>query len=139
MSRILPSRWLQLYQCLAGLCDVTTGVLLVFAPSWTLTLMGVRHIPHPNDFASFIGAFVLSVGISYLYAARLPMNAANAPRWQTVWSLTALSRTSVAGFLAWKILTGHLESAWLTVAFTDGLLAVFQWIGLRAGWLCFKD
>ncbi|MDB6022202.1 MAG: hypothetical protein JWQ04_2059 [Pedosphaera sp.] len=139
MSQIRPSRWLLVYQCLAGLCDVTTGVLLVFAPGWTLTLMGVRHIPQPVDFASFIGAFVLSVGVAYLYAACLPMNAANAPRWQTVWWLTALSRTSVAGFLAWKILTGHLESAWLTVALTDGLVAVFQWIGLRAGWLCFKD
>jgi hypothetical protein len=139
MSRIPASRWLLVYQSLAGMCDVTTGALLLFAPGWTLTRMGVQRLPQPVDFASFIGAFVLSVGVAYLYAARLPMNAVNAPRWQTVWWLTALSRTSVAGFLAWKILTGHLEPAWLTVALTDGFLAGFQWIGLRAGWLCFKD
>ncbi len=139
MSRIRQPHWLLLYQWLAGLCDVTTEALLAFAPSWTLSLIGVRHGPQPVEFTSFIGVFVLSVGVAYLYAARLPMITANAPRWQTVWWLTALSRTLVAVFLLWKISAGRLEMAWLTVALTDGALAIFQWIGLRKGWLCFQN
>jgi hypothetical protein len=139
MSQLRRSGWLPVYQWLAGLGDATTGVLLVFAPSWTLSLMGVRHPPEPVEFVSFIGVFVLSVGVACLFAARLPRNAANAPRWQTVWWLTALSRTLVAGFLVWKIVGSRMETAWLTVALTDGVLAIFQWIGLCAGWLYFKD
>ena len=139
MNQKRRSFWLLSYQWLAGLCDAATGVLLVFAPGWTLSLMGVQHPPQPLDFAAFIGVFVLSVGLAYIYAAQLPMNAANAPRWQAVWCVTALSRTLVASFLGWKIFSGHLEMAWLTVALTDGVLAATQWLGLRQGWLCFKD
>ncbi len=139
MNQTRPTRWLPAYQWLAGLCDVTTGVLLVFAPAWTLKLMGVKGGPQPVDFAAFIGVFVLSVGLAYWYAARLPMNTANAPRWQAVWWLTALSRTLVAGFLFWKIFGGKIEMAWLTVALTDGFLATFQWVGLHKRWLAFKN
>jgi hypothetical protein len=139
MRQINQFRWLRAYQWLAGLCDVSTGVLLVSAPDRTLSLMGVQQVPQPVGFAAFIGVFVLSVGLAYLYGARLPMNAANAARWQTVWWLTALSRSLVAGFLAWKIMAGQMEVAWLTVALTDGALAIYQWIGLRMDFLCFKD
>ena len=138
MTPIRRSLWLLVYQWLAGLCDVTTGGLLVFAPGWTLSLMKVRRASQPLEFTAFIGVFVLSVGVAYLYAARLPMNTANAPRWQTVWWLTAISRTLVAGFLMWKIFAGRMETAWFTVALTDGVLAIFQWVGLRQGWLSFQ-
>jgi len=139
MKPTRPHRWLPAYQWLAGLCDFTTGVMLVATPGWTLRLMGVHAGPQPMEFAAFVGVFVLSVGVAYWYAARLPMNATNAARWQTVWWLTALSRTLVAGFLFWKISAGTMETAWLTVALTDGCLAVFQWVGLGRNWLSFKD
>jgi hypothetical protein len=138
MNNAHPFRWLPLYQWLAGSCDTATGLLLMFAPGWTLALMGVRHAPQPVEFAAYIGAFVLSVGIAYFYAAWLPMDAANAPRWQTVWLLTALSRTLVAGFLTWHMIAGRMEMAWISVALTDGALALFQWVGLSKGWLRFK-
>jgi hypothetical protein len=32
-----------------------------------------------------------------------------------------------------------METAWLTVALTDGALAAVQWIGLRNGWLKFDS
>jgi hypothetical protein len=91
------------------------------------------------EVVSFVGAFVLSVGLAYLCAARWPMNSRFAPRWQTVWLLTALSRSLVAIFLTWQIIAGKMETAWLTVALTDGALATVQWIGLKRGWLNFKD
>lgn len=139
MKLISPARWLPAYQWLAGLCDTATGALLLVAPAWTLKLMGVHEAPQPIQFVSFIGAFVLSVGLAYLYAARLPLVSANAARWQTVWLVTALSRSLVAGFLSSQIVAGKMEVAWLAVAVTDGTLAIWQWTGLRRGWLDFKD
>jgi hypothetical protein len=138
MTKHPSSLWLLTYQYLAGLGDTSTGWLLVFEPQWTLTLMGVHRIPQPIEFASFVGVFVLGVGVTYLYATRLPLIAANAPRWQTVWAVTALIRTSVAVFLLGEILAGRMEPAWLTVAITDGALALIQWIGLGMGWLNFE-
>lgn len=131
--------WILTYQYLAGLSDTTTGWLLVLEPQWTLTLMGVRRIPQPIEFASFVGVFVLGVGVTYLYATRLPLVAANTARWQTIWALTALIRTLVALFLSGEILLGRMERAWVTVAITDGTLALIQWIGLRKGWLNVED
>lgn len=139
MKAISPSRWLPIFQWLAGACDMITGVLLVFAPAWTLKLIGVQQLPQPVEFASFVGVFVLGVGLAYLYAARLPLNLEATPRWQTVWVLTALIRTLVAGFLTWQIFAGQMEKSWLIVAATDGALALFQWLGLKRGWLEFKD
>jgi len=139
MKTFSPSRWLPAYQWLAGSCDTATGALLVFAPAWTLKLMGVQQLPQPVEFASFVGVFVLGVGLAYWYAARLPLNFKSAPRWQTVWALTALIRFLVAGFLTWQISFGRMEKAWITVAATDGALAVFQWTGLKCGWLDFQD
>lgn len=137
MNRKRFKIFLLAYQFLAGACDTATGVLLVFAPKWTLALMGVARHSFPPAATAFVGTFVLSVGLAYLYAARLPMNPANAPRWQTVWILTALTRSLVSGFLFWQIAIKQMEPAWLTVAFTDGALAVVQWIGLEKGWLRF--
>lgn len=133
-----PSCWLPAYQWLAGSGDAATGLLLVAAPGWTLKLMGIQQLPQPIAFAGFIGVFVLGVGLAYFYAARLPLNARHAPRWQTVWWLTALIRSLVAVFIAWQICTGRMEKAWSAVAATDGGLALFQWTGLRRGWLDFK-
>ena len=138
MSRERFKLFLLTYQFLAGFCDTVTGLLLIFAPACTLALMGVAHNSFPSAAISFVGTFVMSVGLAYLYALRLPMNPANAPRWQTVWLLTALTRTLVAGFLLWQIITEQMESAWLMVAFTDGMLAAVQWTGLAKGWLRFN-
>lgn len=138
MKGVSPSRWLPWFQWLAGACDTATGVLLVFAPAWTLKLMGVQRLPQPVEFAAFGGVFVLGVGLAYLTVARLPLTAKTAPRWQAVWSLTALIRALVASFLVWQIFAGRMEKAWLTVAATDGALAMFQWAGLKRGWLDFK-
>jgi hypothetical protein len=137
MTRRRAQLWLLSYQCLAGLSDTATGWLLLLAPQWTLNLMGVRNLPQPIEFASFVGVFVLGVGLTYLYAMRIPLNAANAPRWQTAWVVTALIRTLVAAFLLAEILHGRMERAWFTVALADGALALIQWTGLTMGWLDF--
>ncbi|MBW4026728.1 hypothetical protein [Acidipila rosea] len=130
--------WIVLYQYAAGLCDAGTGLFLLLAPAWTLGLMGIKVIPHPIVFVSYIGVFVLSVGLTYLWVAvTAAAGAGSAPRWQTQWFITALFRTLVALFIVAEIATGRLESAWAGVALTDGTFAMIQWIGLRRGWLNF--
>lgn len=138
MSKPTSKLMILIYQYLAGLSDTSTGFLLVFAPAWTLTLMGVHHPPVPIEFASFVGVFVLGVGLAYLSITRLPLDAAHAQQWQTVWILTALIRSLVAVFLTGKVLAGQMEMAWITVAIADGLLALIQWVGLALGWLHFE-
>jgi hypothetical protein len=129
-------RWLLLFQYGAGLSDTLTGLSLVAAPGWTLQQMHVSAPPQPMAFAGFIGAFVLSVGISYLLVAtRWPLSQANAPRWEVQWILTALIRSAVSLFLLTGIASRRLELAWLMVALYDAGVAALQWAGLARGWL----
>jgi hypothetical protein len=128
--------WLILYQYLAGLCDTATGLLLIAAPVWTLGIMGLTVIPQPVAFVRYIGVFVLSVGLSYLWAAlRWPLSSHAHIGWTTQWKLTALIRTLVALFIVWQVATTAIEIKWISVAFSDGIFAIIQWIGLRKGWL----
>lgn len=129
-------KWLTLYEVAAGGSDVSTGILLLFAPMWTLRLLHIAHPPAPIAFAQFIGAFVLSVGLSYLWiAAAWPLGAETAAMWRTQWTLTALTRGCVAAFLLVAIATGGMEPAWGAVAASDGAMAALQWFGLARGWL----
>jgi hypothetical protein len=127
--------WILLYQLAAGLCDTSTGALLIAAPQWTFRLMGLHIVPDPVAFVRFIGVFVMGVGLSYLWPLlRLPMR-----EWRGQWSTTAIIRSGVALLLAWQVATGGLERGWLTVAATDAFLASVQWAGLSRNWLNFAD
>ena len=127
---------LQVYQGLAGLSDTTTGLLLLLVPAWTLQLMHVRQPPERAVFSSFIGTFVLGVGLSYLWVLlREARGVASVAEWQAQWRCTALIRTGVAVFLVTQIASARLEAAWITVAASDAALATIQWIGLSRGWL----
>ena len=129
-------RWLILYQYIAGLCDTSTGLLLIAAPTWTLGLMGLTTIPQPVAFVRFIGVFVLSVGLTYLWAAlQWPLTSHAHIAWTAQWEITALIRTLVALFVMWQVASGGIETRWITVALSDGAFALIQWIGLQKGWL----
>jgi hypothetical protein len=123
------------YQMLTGLSDASTGALLIISPVFTLRLMGL-HVPADSlPYLSFIGAFVLSVGLSCLYGAYLIARCASVPRLEMVWLLTAFTRSGVAIFVVTQILTQTLETGWVTVALSDGACVLIQAIGLRKGWL----
>lgn len=133
-------RRLLAYQYLAGLCDSTTGILLIAAPAFTLTLMGLSVIPQPVAFVRYIGVFVLSVGLTYFWAAiRWPLTPRAHIAWSTQWKITALIRSLVALFVLWQVASRGLELRWLTVAFSDGLFALIQIVGLEKGWLARAD
>ena len=123
------------YQLLTGFSDSMTGALLILAPAFTLSLMRL-HVPSDAlPFLSFIGAFVLSVGLACFYGAIVIWFRADRSRIEMVWLLTAFTRSCVAIFLFQQVLAGVLESGWLTVAASDGACVVIQAVGMRRGWL----
>jgi hypothetical protein len=123
------------YQMLTGLSDTCTGLLLLFAPAVTLRLMRLHVSSGSLPFLSFIGAFVLSVGIACLYGAVLATRISFTEKLEVVWLLTGITRAMVALFITADVLTGTLESAWTTVAIADGAFTLVQTIGLSKGWL----
>jgi hypothetical protein len=131
----MKRRLLFLYQLLIGLSDSSTGLLLLVAPAFTLHLMRLHAAPDALPFLSYIGAFVLSVGLACLYGAALVSRPNFVPRLEVVWLLTAITRGIVAIFVLSRILNGTLESGWITVAASDGAFALLQATGLAKGWL----
>jgi hypothetical protein len=123
------------YQLAVGLSDTMTGALLMIAPEFTLGLMRLHAPADALPYLSFIGSFVLSVGLSCLYGAWVMLRRGSPCRLEIVWLLTAITRASVAVFVLAQILAHTLEAGWLSVAVTDGACVLFQAIGLRKGWL----
>jgi hypothetical protein len=123
------------YQLTIGLSDTMTGMLLMVAPEFTLGMMRLRAPADALLYLSFIGSFVLSVGLSCLYGAFLIIRRRSPCRLEIVWLLTAITRAGVAIFVITQILSQALEAGWLTVATTDGACVLIQAIGLRKGWL----
>ncbi len=127
--------YLLAYQLIAGVSDASTGALLIAAPVFTIRMMGLSVPSDATPFLSFIGAFVLAVGISYLYGALLIHRTGGVPRLEAVWLLTAIIRSSVAIFVLAAVLNGTLAAGWLAIALFDGICVCIQARGLRRGWL----
>ncbi len=123
------------YQLLIACSDTSTGALLMVAPQFTLRLMGLRAPSDSLIYVSFIGAFVLSIGLACLYGALLVYRGGCRARLEIVWLLTAFTRASVAIFVMGQLLASTLDTGWLTVAAADGACVLIQAIGLRKGWL----
>jgi hypothetical protein len=127
--------YLLAYQLIAGVSDTFTGMLLLAAPIFTARMMGLSVPYDATPFLSFIGAFVLAVGLSYLYGALLVRRTSGVQRLEAVWLLTAIIRSSVAIFVLAAVLNGTLATGWLFVAIFDGICVIIQARGLRRGWL----
>jgi len=123
------------YQLAAGLSEVFTGAFLILAPVFTIQLMGLAASPESAPFLSLIGAFMLAVGLVYLYGALLVRRTRGAGRLEAVWLLTAMIRSSVAIFILDEVLKGNLPGGWLVIAIFDGICVLIQARGLRRGWL----
>ena len=128
MNRI---KFLKFWSIGVGAMDACTGLLLIFAPMWTLELMRIPAIDaNARVFLSWMGVLIMGVGISYALVFRGNREG------ETVWISTATVRLLVAAFLVWKISTGLLAPSWGLVAMTDFVVAAVQAILLRAG--CWK-
>ncbi len=131
----MKHRLLLSYQMLTGISDTSTGMLLIVEPELALRVMRLHVSTNTLPFLSFVGVFVLSVGIACVYGAVLATRTISVPKLEVVWLLTAITRTIVALFIVSKILLGTLEGGWLIVAISDGAFALVQAIGLSKGWL----
>ena len=123
------------YQLLTGLSDTSTGLLLLAAPQLTLRLMKLHAAPDTLPFLSYIGVFVLSVGLACLYGGWLAIMRGTADKLEVVWLLTAITRALVAVFVLVAVSSGSLEPGWTAVAFTDAAFSLLQFAGLGRGWL----
>lgn len=132
-----PPRWVLGFAALVGLSDSATGLALIAAPLWTLQQMGIVAPPAEPVFLRWIGAFVLAVGLAYLYPFLLRGSrpARFGERLATVFEVTTLARTLVALVAGGAIATGALERAWLGVPLFDAAVAVVQVVVLRRGGL----
>jgi hypothetical protein len=103
--------------------------LLIVLPSVVLRLFGIAS-PSPDAllFLSWIGVFVMAVGLSYAGAL------GKRCRGETVWAFTAMVRIMVAGFIVSRVSGGSMPPQWILVAVSDGVIGIAQVIFLRVGW-----
>ena len=122
--------FLKLWSVMVGAMDALTGLLLILTPGLVLRLLRIET-PSADAlvFLSWIGVFVMAVGLSYGFALRGRRSAG-----ETVWMFTALARMMVCVFLIVRITLGDMALAWLLVALSDGLVAAVQFFILRKGW-----
>lgn len=114
-----------------GAMDACTGLLLLFAPTLTLRLMGLQAIgAEARIFLSWMGAFVFGVGASYFLALRVR----SAEEGEMIWKMTALVRAVIAMFVIAQVTRATLEPLWLSVAATDAFVALVQLVGLKRSW-----
>ncbi len=123
------------YQLLTGASDTATGALLILTPGLALGLLRLRVPSNQFIYLSFIGTFVFSVGLACFYGALVAYRGEGQKELEIVWLLTAITRTSVAMFVAAQVMNGSLDFEWLAVAGFDGMCVLIQAIGLRNGWL----
>jgi hypothetical protein len=111
---------------LAGLCDGSTGIMLVLAPVFTLKLMGIAAIPAEPVYMQFIGAFVASVGFSYLFPFIAFRGERRDPALHGMLVTTTIIRLFIGTFTSVAIARGTLSSSWLTVPLSDFTIAAVQ-------------
>ena len=121
---------------LAGLMDASSGLLLMTVPEFTLELMKVDVATiEVLVFIRFIGAFVFSVGMLYVFAWLQFLRNESWPPVRAVLLMTAWVRAVICLFTAVAIASGTLPMSWASVPLTDGCLAVLQlWMVLK-GWV----
>jgi len=122
--------FLKFWSIAVGSMDALTGLLLIFVPDLVLRMLKID--PPSADamvFISWIGVFVMSVGLSYGLAL-----GGRRSRGEAVWMFTSLVRIMVAVFLTTKILGGSLQMAWMLVAAADASVALVQVVILRKRW-----
>ena len=121
------------YTALAGGMDAITGPWLVFAPASALAAMRVDAEPDAI-FLSFVGAFVGTVGWSYLWALQRWLRHGDVAFLRAVWRVTILFRLAAGSYCATQIALDNLAVGWISVPLTDFALAAAQTWLLYAGW-----
>lgn len=127
----IPRAWASAFCWLAGLCDFSTGVMLVAAPDFTLRLMGIETLPVEPVFTRFIGAFVASVGFSYLFPFLCLRGVTRERCVEGMLVTTTIIRLFIAAFTGTAIARGWLAASWMTVPLSDLMIAAVQLVLLN--------
>jgi uncharacterized membrane protein YfcA len=123
------------YTALAGGLDTLAGLGFVFVPELTLAAMGADpEMEADTFFLSFVGVFVASVGLGYLWALWRWLKRGDASFLRAVWRLTILFRLASGIFCTFSLLNDDLDAGWLAVPLADFVFASLQIWLLRAGW-----
>jgi hypothetical protein len=122
--------FLKIWSVMVGAMDALTGLLLMLAPAAVLRVLRIEA-PSADAlvYLSWIGVFVMAVGLSYGFAL-----GRHRGHGETVWMFTALARILVTVFLVIQITRETMAPAWLVVALSDGVVALVQMMILRKGW-----
>ncbi len=132
MRKFSGTKWLMIaVAAAAGGGDFATGLLLMIAPAWTLSLMRAPAAREPV-YIGFIGCFVCMVGASYLWGLGTWLRSGSSIRLRIVLELTILFRTTVGAFVLFHVLLGNLSPPWLSVTATDWFWAATQFALLRS-------
>ena len=116
-----------------GAGDGVTGLLLIAVPSWTLGLMRIPTLPDETVYLRWIGVFVGSIGLFYVYPFLSGNRVDRRVRLRIVLEVSTMARIAVAVFVAAGIAAGALGWQWASVSVTDFGVASIQIALLRRG------
>ena len=115
-----------------GICDLLTGIFLIFDPEFTLKMMLIKDLPGQLVFLKYIGSFVLCTGAYYFLPFFYWSNPGNFKIFtKHVWICTSLARLIIACFVITQIVLGALSLDWISVPISDLSIAVIQIYYLR--------
>ncbi len=121
--------FLKYWSLAVGTMDVLLGLLLVFSPALMLRMLKIE--PPSADglvFVSWIGVFVISVGLSY------GLTFGRRGHGEAVWIFSSGGCLLTAVFLTTRILGESMPGSWTLIAVACALVALVQIALLRAGW-----
>lgn len=95
--------------------------------------MQIPAAPSETVHLRWVGVFVVSVGLFYLYPFAGSERARRRSRLATVLEVTAMARVAVGLFVASAMAAGALVWQWSSVLVTDWALAAVQILMLRRG------
>ncbi|MBC8126933.1 MAG: hypothetical protein H8M99_07300 [Gloeobacteraceae cyanobacterium ES-bin-144] len=120
---------LKTWSIIIGVMEVLTGLIFILAPGSVLRLLKVEF---PSQealvFLSWIGVFIMAVGLSYGLALR------HRARGETVWAFTSLVSIMIVVFLTWHILDETMRREWAVLVMIHATVALVQVSILRAKW-----
>jgi hypothetical protein len=121
--------FLKYWSLAVGTMDVLIGLLLIFFPALMLRMVKIAE-PSADGlvFVSWIGVFVMSVGLSYGLAF------GRRGHGEAAWIFSSTVRLLTVFFLTSRILGESLPGGWTLVAVACALVALVQIVLLRKGW-----
>lgn len=134
MASDTRSSWCTFFTAGIGALDLLSGLALIFVPAQVLAVAGLES---EDDLLllSFVGAFVLAIGVVYLGAAWHWARRRAPSTLRAVWVSTAVVRLVVGSFVVAHVALDSFEPLWIWVGLADLTIAAIQLTGWWRGWI----